>query len=249
MGVPAVDASRLQDLQRLRGEITRMQRRRAEESLLPLDPALAGLLPEPGLRVGSAYSIEPSPSLLGALLAPPSQKGTWCAVIGMPTIGLEALAGFGVDLRRLILVPDPGPRWLTVASALSEVTPLVAVRPQTPLREQDAARLSARLRDRGCTLLVTAPWPQSEATLRLEEPEWHGLHDGWGLLEGRTVTVSASSRRQAAPQRVRVLLPGPAGTVAPAVRVPAPIPLRPDLRREERSAGTEPDDRLRRAAG
>lgn len=216
MALPAPDPSRLLALQRLRGEITRMQRRRGEATLLPLDPALSDLLPGGGLRVGAAYSVESSPSLLGALLAPPSQKGNWCAVIGMPTIGVEALAGFGVDLSRLLLVPDPGPRWLTITSALSEVVPLVAVRPTAPPRASEAARLSARLRDRGSTLLVTGPWPQAEGVLRLEDPEWHGLHAGWGLLTERTVTVSAVTRQNEVPRRVRVQLPGPGGAVAPA---------------------------------
>ena len=230
MGAPIVDTSRLHELQRLQSEIARMQRRHAEASSLPLDPALADLLPGGGLRTGVPYSMEPSPGLVGALLAPPSQEGMWCAIVGMPTIGLEALAGFGVDLDRLVLVPDPGRRWLAIVSALSEVVPLMALHPRARPGETDAARLNARLRDRGCTLLVTSPWPQSEATLRLEDPQWHGLHRGWGLLEGRAVTVTATGRRQATPQRVRVLLPGPAGCLAPVPQkpaLPAPIPLRP----------------------
>ena len=219
---------RAHELHRLRSEISRMQRRRSDVPFLPLDPALDGLLPDSGLRIGSAYSITPSPSLLGALLAAPSQKGSWCAVIGMPTLGIEAMAGFGVELSRLILVPDPGPRWLTVASALSEVVPLIAVHPRSRVGDADIQRLNARLRDRGCTLLVTARWPQSEATIRVEETEWHGLGEGWGLLADRTVTLRASSRRQEAPRRVRVRLPGSLGRVdaaPPALRPVASLPV------------------------
>lgn len=239
MGVPLSDTARQQDLQRLRGQISRMQRPRAEAPLLPLDPALSGLLPDDGLRVGAAYTLAPSPSLLAALLAPPSQKGAWCAVVGMPTLGLEALAGFGVALPRLLLVPDPGPRWLTIVSSLSEVVPVVAVHPATRPREGDAARLGARLRGRGCTVLATAPWPQSEATLALEDPAWHGLRAGSGLLSERAVTITATDRRQATPRRVRVLLPGPDGTIAPVPLAP-PVPLRPVHRSrhgERRAAG------------
>lgn len=215
-------ALRAQELHRLRSEISRMQRRRSDVPFLPLDPALEGLLPDGGLRVGSSYSLSPSPSLLGALLSAPSQKGSWCAVIGMPTLGIEAMAGFGIELSRLILVPDPGPRWLTVASSLSEVVPLIAVHPRSRVSDADISRLNARLRDRGCTLLVTAPWPQSEATIRVEDTEWHGLGTGFGLLADRTVTLRATSRRQQIPQRVRVRLPGSLGRVDAA-----PAPLRP----------------------
>jgi hypothetical protein len=224
-------SSRAQELHRLRSEISRMQRRRSDVPFLPLDPALEGLLPDPGLRVGSSYSLSPSPSLLGALLSAPSQKGAWCAVIGMPTIGVEAMAGFGVELSRLILVPDPGPRWLTVASSLSEVVPLIAVHPRSRVADADISRLNARLRDRGCTLLVTAEWPQSEATIRVEATEWHGLGSGWGLLADRTVTLRSSSRRQEKPRRVQVRLPGSLGRVdavpaplRPVAPLPAPAP-------------------------
>lgn len=213
-------ASRAQEVHRLRSEISRMQRRRSDAPFLPLDPSLEGLLPDPGLRVGSSYSLSPSPSLLGALLAAPSQKGSWCAIIGMPTIGVEAMSGFGVELERLILVPDPGPRWLSVATALSEVIPLIAVHPRSRVSDADIARLNARLRDRGCTLLVTAPWAQSEATIRVEETEWHGLGAGWGLLADRTVTLRSSGRRYESARRVRVQMPTSLGRVD---AVPAPL--------------------------
>lgn len=207
---------RISELARLRTQIGRMQRRRAENPLLPLDPALESLLPGGGLRLGAAYAVEPAPSLLAALLAPPSRAGTWCAIVGMPRIGVEAFADCGVDLHRLLLVPEPGERWLTVVSTLSEVVPLIVVRPAGRAHERDATRLNARLRDRGCTLLVTAPWPESQATIRLENPEWRGLGAGSGILEERLVTVSAALRQGGAAQRVRVRLPGPGGAVAAA---------------------------------
>lgn len=217
------DDDRLLALLRLRTEINRMQRRRADAPLLPLDPAMADLLPEGGLRVGAAYSVEPAPSLLASLLAPPTQKGSWCAVVGMPTLGVEGLADFGVDLSRVIFVPHPGPKWLTVTSVLSEVVPLIVVRPQSRARDGDVARLNARLRDRSCTLLVTGAWNESQATIRIEDSQWRGLHKGWGLLEERLVTVSASLR-SGGTQRVHLLMPGPSGSVAPAP-LPAPIDL------------------------
>lgn len=223
--LPETTLARAQELHRLRSEINRMQRRRSDADLLPLLPALSGLLPEGGLRVGASYSLSPSPSLLGALLAAPSQKGAWCAVIGMPTIGVEAMAALGVDLSHLILVPDPGPRWLSIASSLSEVVPLVAVHPRSRVSDGDVSRLNARLRDRGCTLLVTSRWPQSEATITVEDTQWHGLGDGWGLLADRTVTLRASSRRNPHPQRVQVRLPDALGAVSPVPEA-APTPLR-----------------------
>ena len=214
---PAGD-SRAGEVLRLRRELSRMQRRRSEHSLLPLDPAFSALLPEEGLQTGTSYTVSPSPSLVLALLSAASQKGLWCAVVGMPTLGVEAAAAFGIDLARLILVPSPGDRWLAATSALAEVVPLIVVAPGTRARDADVARLSARLRDRGCTLLVTESpgaerWPQSEGTIRLHDPHWHGLGAGWGLLSDCTVTVKAQTRHSPRPSSVRVHLPGGHGAV------------------------------------
>lgn len=225
---PAGD-SRAGEVLRLRREISRMQRRRSEHPLLPLDPAFSALLPEEGLQTGTAYTVSPSPSLVLALLSAASQKGLWCAVVGMPTLGIEAAAAFGIALPRLILVPEPGERWLAVTSALAEVVPLIAVHPASRVRDADVSRLSARLRDRGCTLLVTesttsAAWPQSEGTIRLHDQHWHGIGEGWGLIEGSTATVTASTRRNPAPSSVRVRLPGAHGAVEPVLPELAALP-------------------------
>lgn len=198
---------------RLRREIGRMQRRRSDDPVLPLDPALAPLLPGQGLQTGVVYSVSPSPSLLFALMSAVSRRGSWCAAVGMPTLGLEAAAASGIDLSRLILVPHPGERWLAVVSALAEVVPLIAMNPGSPVRDAEASRLSARLRDRGCTLLTTSSWPQSEGLISLHDPHWEGVGDGWGLLSDRTVTVTAQTRQTPRPQSLRLRLPGSLGAV------------------------------------
>ncbi|KJQ54854.1 hypothetical protein [Microbacterium sp. SA39] len=212
--------NRAGEVLRLRREISRMQRRRSDHTLLPIDPSLAALLPEEGLQTGTAYTVSPSPGLVLALLSAASRKGHWCAVVGMPTLGVEAAAAFGIDLARLILVPEPGERWLAATSALAEVVPLIVVNPGSRARDADVSRLSARLRDRGCTLLVTesaaSQWPQSEGTIRIHDPHWHGLGAGWGLLSDCTVTVTATTRHSPRPTSVRVQLPGGHGAVEAA---------------------------------
>ncbi len=214
---PAGD-TRAGEVLRLRREISRMQRRRSDLPLLPLDPAFSSLLPEQGLQTGTAYTVSPSPSLVLALLAAASRKGLWCAVVGMPTLGVEAAAAFGIELPRLILVPEPGDRWLAVTSALAEVVPLIAVAPGGRARDADVSRLSARLRDRGATLLVaesstSGAWPQSEGSIRLHDQHWLGIGEGWGLIEGSTATVTAKTRQSPTASSVRVRLPGSDGAV------------------------------------
>lgn len=234
MGISTMTAlspadERAGDVLRLRREIARMQRRRSDDAVLPLHPVLRELLPEQGLQVGTVYSVSPSPSLLFALMSAVSQRGSWCAAVGMPTLGLEAAASFGVELSRLILVPEPGERWLAVVSALAEVVPLIAVSPGSRVGDADASRLTARLRDRGCTVLTTSPWPQSEGMISLHDPHWEGIGEGWGLLSDRTVTVTAQTRATPRPQSLRVQLPGALGGLdaVPQTWAPEPVQGRP----------------------
>jgi hypothetical protein len=206
----------LNEVARLRAQLERVQGRRLDAPVLPVPPALAPLLPGGGLRPGSAYSLPRSTSLLLALLAQPSQAGSWCGVVGMPRLGAEAAEGLGVDLDRLVLIPDPGARWLAVTATIADVLPVVAVRPSGRAPDGEVARLAARLRDRGAVLLVQGHWPQAEAVLEIAEPSWSGLGRGHGYLSAREVTLTSSSRRWPRSRRARVLMPDAAGGVAPA---------------------------------
>ncbi|MGB4780246.1 hypothetical protein [Microbacterium sp.] len=195
----------------LRAQLERMQGRRLDTPVLPVPPALAALLPGGGLRPGSSYALGRSMSLLFALLSRPSREGSWCAAIGMPHLGTEAARAAGVDLERLVLVPEPGERWLTVTATIADVLPVVAVRPPARAKDADIARLAARMREREAVLLVQGPWPQTEAMIDIADPSWSGLGDGYGLLEGRELTVTVTSRRFPVPRSGRVLLPDAAG--------------------------------------
>ena len=49
--------------------------------------------------------------------------------MGIPELGYESATEFGVDLTRVIVVPDPGAHWLSVLASLAEITSAVFVRP------------------------------------------------------------------------------------------------------------------------
>jgi hypothetical protein len=155
-------------------------------------PALSGLLQ---LQTGATYGVAAA-SLAALLMAGPSADGAWCAVVGAPEFGLEAAAATGVDLSRVVAVPDPGPLWLEVVAALVDVLGLVVVRPPASVSRapsaKDASRLAARLRTRGSILVVWGDWPRCEARLGLVDAEWQGVGaaGGHGHLQARQATVA-----------------------------------------------------------
>jgi len=172
----------------------------------PLEPLLTP-------RTGGVYAVDSS-SLAMVLLAAPSQAGEWVAVVGAPDFGLEAAAGFGVDLTRVIAVPDPGERWLDVVAGLVEVVSVVLVRTER-VGEHQAARLRTRLRQRDAMLVAWGDWPRCDARLSIESSYWLGVGRGHGRITGRRAVVSV--RRSGRPAgQVALWLPGLDLGVAPA---------------------------------
>ncbi|MDQ3680666.1 MAG: hypothetical protein M3378_09035, partial [Actinomycetota bacterium] len=97
----------------------------AGEQVLPVLPALQSLLPGGVLRRGSTVVVVGSTSLALALAAAPSAAGSWCAAVGLPSLGLVAVAELGVSLERLALVGAPGGSWPAVVAALVDALDVV----------------------------------------------------------------------------------------------------------------------------
>lgn len=212
-------------LQRLRSQADAGARVRQQ---VVVHPVLAGLL-DGGLQPGAAYSVGGG-ALLLALLAAPSGSGLWCGVVGMPELGAEAARSAGVVLDKLVLVPRPGERWLSVVAALAEALPVVAVRPPGRVRDADAARLASRMRERSSVLLVCGEWPRVNAELRIEQARWSGLGAGHGYLTSREVVVSATDRHSGMPRTARMILPDAHGRLSAGEPVVAEAGRRPHLR-------------------
>lgn len=193
----------------------------AGHRVLPVLPALAGLLPGGGLRRGSTVAVAGSTSLGLALLAGPSDAGSWCAVVGIPSLGLVAAAELGVAVSRLALVAAPGSEWAAVVAALLDAFDVVMVRPpQRGVRAADARRLVARARERGAVLVPLTRWDGADVRLAVAVRQWHGLGEGSGHLRARLVEVVAEGRGAAAhPRRARLWLPAADGGVTLALPV------------------------------
>lgn len=199
------NGERLEQVRRLQARVRQIEDTRGVETHEVLT-ALAPLFPSGGLRAGAAYAVEGSTTLATALLAGASGGGAWCGVVGAPELGAESLAALGVDLERTVLVPDPAEHWVAVTAALVDVLSVVVLRVPGAMTDGDTARLQARLRRRGATLVVLGGWPRCEARLRVTDSRWYGLGSGHGHLRARRVRVRAEARAGRA-REARLWLP------------------------------------------
>jgi hypothetical protein len=209
----------------LRSRVADMESTRVDTEGLPTADALAPLLPGGAIRAGGTYSVPESVLLAQTMLQAASAAGSWCAVVGVPSFGVEAAAAAGIDLERLVLVPDPGDQWLAVTAALADVAQIVLTRPLGRVVPGDVARLGARLRQRGAALVALGSWPGADVTLRVTESHWTGIGQGHGYLTERRVTVTASGRAGAVrPTSTELLLPAADGSIRAAVPASAAVP-------------------------
>ncbi len=170
---------------------------------IPVLPAFESLLPERGLRPGSMTSVSGigATSIALALISKASEN-TWTAVVGMPELGLRAGAELGLDLDKLVIVPDPGKQWTDVLAALVDAFDVVLAHPS---RTRDARKIAGRVRERDAVLVVVGAWPESDVRIETTSPVWHGIGRGHGHLAARTLEVSVSGRRAAARGRSATL--------------------------------------------
>jgi hypothetical protein len=200
---------------------TAVELRRRSAPALPVAGAFGELLPA-GLRRGSTVAVSGSVSLLLALLGPASDAGAWCALVGFPRISAESAREYGIDLRRLAIVPAPGPAWATAVGALVDAVDVVVARPpKARLAPGDVRRLTARVRTREAVLMPylagADEWPGADVRLSAENGRWAGLGEGTGRLRARRVEVSVTGRGQAArPRTASLWLPAAAGGVGGA---------------------------------
>jgi hypothetical protein len=203
--VPGPAATRA-DVRALQQRIRDLEVTRVDNAVFAVTPALEGLFPEAGLRRGSTYEIDASSSLLWSLLAGPTSQGVWCAVVGMPDVGVAAAEDMGVNLDRLILVPSPDSQWLSVVSALIDVVGIVALGTHAIPSDRMLSTLTGRLREREATLLVRSGWPRTEAQIGVETHAWRGLGAGHGVLHEHCVRITLNARHGHATRRCDLVI-------------------------------------------
>jgi hypothetical protein len=189
--------------------------------LLPTTAPLRPLFPDGGLRRGSTVTVEGlgATSLAFALLAAPNAAGSWCAAVGLGSLGLLAAAEAGISLPRMALVPEPGRNWPVIVAALLDAFQIVLLRPPSSTSVQLQRRLLARLREHDSVLVSVGAGALAHLSpdVRLigTASVWEGLGWGSGHLRSRHLHVRAEGRRLAGQARHCILwLPDHRGQVA-----------------------------------
>lgn len=201
----------------------------AHERRLPVEEALATLLPEGSIRRGTAVAVggHGSMTLATALAAEASRRGSWVVAVGMADLGVAALAERGVDLERWALVdlPEGAQSRNTAADVLGAVVggfDLVLLGPGIRVAGATARRLLARMREHGTSLICalgSVPADLAglvpEVRLMIEQTLWTGIDDGHGRLLARRAEVTVTGRGAASrPRRMLMWLPSQDGRVA-----------------------------------
>jgi len=168
-----------------------------------------------GLQRGSVVAAGGGSLLCLALAAGASGAGTWCAIAGLPDLGVAAATEAGLDPGRLLLITDPGAGWPQLVASLLDGCELVILRPPSRPSAQVRRRLEAVTRRHGGALVVAGDWAGAQYRMSVVRQEWTGIGAGHGRLHARRVRVVADGRGAAGRPRARWLwLPGPDGAVA-----------------------------------
>lgn len=182
-----------------------------------VDEPLASMLPDGGLQRGRVIGCSgpAALSLAFATVAAAARAGSWLAVVGVPVVGIESLAEFGVPLERVVAV-DAGTGasvWAERVAAAADGFELIVTQPP-PGAERAERKLRQRLQARGAVLVAVdtgAPRVGCDLTISAVAPHWSGIGRGYGHLTTREVELRLEGRRVPRPIERTVRLPGPGG--------------------------------------
>ena len=190
----------------------------AHDRHLAVDEVFATLLPDPGLIRGRIVGCTGSAatSLALALAARATMTGSWLAVVGMASVGIQAARELGVAIDRLVSVDTSGrpDQWADRVAAAADGFELILTRPPASA-ERVIRKVRQRVLARGVVLLTVSasgdPGASADVVLEVTAGEWEGLGRGYGHLRRRRVVVRAGGRRVPRQIERELWLPGITG--------------------------------------
>ncbi len=182
------------------------------------------MLPDAGLQRGRVIGCTgPAAMSLGLALASRSViVGSWLAAVGVPMLGVEAAAEFGIPLSRLIVVDVQGgpAAWAERVAAAADGFDVVLTCPPAGA-ERVVRKVRTRLQARGVVMIVVGSVTlgvSCDLEFTTTSVAWGGLGQGFGHLTARRVTVRSGGRRMPRPVELDLWLPGPTGRVESCAR-------------------------------
>lgn len=219
----------------------------AHERTVPVVAGLHELVPSGALQRGSTVAVhgQGAVSFALALAGEASRSGSFLAVVAPSTFNLGVCLDFGVPLRRVVQFVLPhdtgaGAGWAQLVAAVIEGFDLTLVADPRRISAAHARGLTARARERGAIMVRAGgpSWPDApDLRYDVHEPTWHGLGEGHGHVQARTVSVRVAGRRWPGAPRERhlrltgdgvepvVLTQVAATPAAPAMPATSTVPL------------------------
>lgn len=162
-----------------------------DSPIAPPDDAL----PEPSvpgplsqlLPRGTVAVLSGARSLALRMVAAATAEGGHAAIVGQPDVGLLAAVEMGADLSRVAVIPYPGTDPVEVAAVLLDGLDLVVLALGGRSVPMSRARaVTARARQKGCTLLVTGgDWHGASARLDARVCGYEMVGSGGAAVPGR----------------------------------------------------------------
>lgn len=159
---------------------------------LPVHAALAHIFPH-GLARGAITTINDSTYTALTLIAQATTTG-WVAIIGAPDINYVAAHDIGVNLHKLIVIPDPADHTAEVIATFIDALDLILLGPAIALTPAEQRNLNARARDRGTHIITQTPWPKAHVGLTATPGAWNGVNHGLGRLTQCTYTLTCTPK-------------------------------------------------------
>lgn len=148
----------------------------------PVSGPLSPLLPR-----GTVAVLSGARSLALRMVAAATAAGGHAAIVGQPDVGLLAAVEMGADLSRVAVIPYPGSDPVEVAAVLLDGLDLVVLALAGRSVPMSRARaVTARARQKGCTLLVTGgDWHGASARLDARVCGYEMVGSGGAAISGR----------------------------------------------------------------